>query len=82
MAVIHEHVPPLAGQRRMGYGAAKAALMALCEGLLLRCHGEAFAVRIIKAGFMATPMTGAKLRLPCAPAPSRWRGICCAALFT
>lgn len=60
MAVIHEHVPPLAGQRRMGYGAAKAALMALCEGLLLRCHGEAFAMRIIKAGFMATPMTGGK----------------------
>ena len=39
------------------YGAAKAALAALCEGLLLRCHGKPFAVRIIKAGFMATPMT-------------------------
>jgi decaprenylphospho-beta-D-erythro-pentofuranosid-2-ulose 2-reductase len=39
------------------YGAAKAALTALCEGLLLRCHGKPFAVRIIKAGFMATPMT-------------------------
>ena len=42
------------------YGAAKAALTALCEGLLLRCHGQPFAVRIIKAGFMATPMTVGK----------------------
>lgn len=42
------------------YGAAKSALTALCEGLLLRCHGKPFAVRIIKAGFMATPMTVGK----------------------
>ena len=42
------------------YGAAKAALTALCEGLLLRSHGKPFAVRIIKAGFMATPMTVGK----------------------
>ncbi len=28
--------------------------------LLLRCHGKPFAVRIIKAGFMATPMTVGK----------------------
>jgi short-subunit dehydrogenase len=42
------------------YGAAKAALMAFCEGLLLRCYGKPFAVRIIKAGFMATPMTMGK----------------------
>ena len=42
------------------YGAAKAALATLCEGLLLRCHGKPFAVRIIKAGFMATPMTVGK----------------------
>jgi len=42
------------------YGAAKAALTVLCEGLLLRCHGKPFAVRIIKAGFMATPMTVGK----------------------
>lgn len=42
------------------YGAAKAALTALCEGLLLRCHGKPFVVRIIKAGFMATPMTKGK----------------------
>ncbi|CAK6696910.1 SDR family NAD(P)-dependent oxidoreductase [Synechococcus sp. CBW1107] len=38
------------------YGAAKAALTTFCEGLLLRCHGKPFAVRIIKAGYMATPM--------------------------
>ena len=42
------------------YGAAKAALTTLCEGLLLRCHGKPLAVRIIKAGFMATPMTVGK----------------------
>jgi decaprenylphospho-beta-D-erythro-pentofuranosid-2-ulose 2-reductase len=42
------------------YGAAKAALTAFCEGLLLRCHGKPFAVRIVKAGFMATPMTVGK----------------------
>lgn len=42
------------------YGAAKAALTAFCEGLLLRCHGKPFVVRIIKAGFMATPMTVGK----------------------
>jgi NAD(P)-dependent dehydrogenase (short-subunit alcohol dehydrogenase family) len=42
------------------YGAAKTALTAFCEGLLLRCHGKSFAVRIIKAGFMATPMTVGK----------------------
>ncbi len=42
------------------YGAAKAALIAFCEGVLLRCHGKPFAVRIIKAGFMATPMTVGK----------------------
>jgi NAD(P)-dependent dehydrogenase (short-subunit alcohol dehydrogenase family) len=42
------------------YGAAKAALAVFCEGLLLRCHGKPFAVRIIKAGFMATPMTEGK----------------------
>jgi short-subunit dehydrogenase len=42
------------------YGAAKAALTVFCEGLLLRCHGKPFAVRILKAGFMATPMTVGK----------------------
>ncbi|MEB3322027.1 MAG: SDR family NAD(P)-dependent oxidoreductase, partial [Synechococcaceae cyanobacterium] len=39
------------------YGAAKAALTVFAEGLLLRCHGRPFAVRILKAGFLATPMT-------------------------
>ena len=42
------------------YGAAKAALTTFCEGLLLRCHGKAFAIRILEAGFMATPMTVGK----------------------
>ena len=42
------------------YGAAKAALSSLCEGLLLRCHGKPFAVRIIKAGFIDTKMTMGK----------------------
>lgn len=42
------------------YAAAKAALTTFCEGLLLRCHGRPFAVRIIKAGYIATPMTAGK----------------------
>lgn len=42
------------------YGAAKAGLTRFCEGLLLRCNGTPFAVRILKAGFMATPMTDGK----------------------
>jgi len=37
-------------------GAAKADLTIFCKGLLLRCHGSLFAVRILKAGYMATPM--------------------------
>ena len=51
------------------YGAAKAALTALCEGVLLRCHGKPFAVRIIKAGFMATPMTVGKAPLALCASP-------------
>ncbi|MFZ4804333.1 MAG: SDR family NAD(P)-dependent oxidoreductase [Synechococcus lacustris] len=39
------------------YGAAKAALSIFAEGLLLRCHGKPFSIRILKAGFMATPMS-------------------------
>lgn len=42
------------------YGTAKAALTVFCEGLLLRSHGKPFSVRIVKAGFMATPMTVGK----------------------
>ena len=39
------------------YGAAKAALTTFCEGLLLRCNGKPFSVRILKAGFISTKMT-------------------------
>ena len=39
------------------YGAAKAALTTLCEGLFLRCVGKPFSVRIIKAGYITSPMT-------------------------
>jgi NAD(P)-dependent dehydrogenase (short-subunit alcohol dehydrogenase family) len=42
------------------YAAAKAALTTFCEGLLLRSHGRPFAVRVIKAGYIATPMTAGK----------------------
>lgn len=42
------------------YGAAKAGLTRFCEGLMLRCHGTPFAIRVLKAGFMATPMTEGK----------------------
>ena len=38
------------------YGSAKAALNTYCEGLLLRCQKKPFSIRIIKAGFMKTPM--------------------------
>lgn len=38
------------------YGAAKAALNTYCEGLFLRCRKKPFSIRIIKAGFMKTPM--------------------------
>ncbi len=39
------------------YGASKSALTTFCEGLLLRCQDKPFCIRIIKAGFMKTPMT-------------------------
>lgn len=39
------------------YGAAKAGLQVFCEGLMLRCTSKPFCVRIIKAGYMYTPMT-------------------------
>lgn len=38
------------------YGAAKAALTSFCEGLHLRCQRLPFCVRVIKAGYMDTPM--------------------------
>ena len=43
------------------YGAAKAALQIFCEGLLLKCYGKPFSIRIIKAGFMLTNMTIGKV---------------------
>ena len=39
------------------YGASKAALSIFCEGLLLRCVNKPFSVRIIKAGYVSSPMT-------------------------
>ena len=39
------------------YGSAKAGLQNFCEGLLASCYGKPFCVRIIKAGFIATPLT-------------------------
>ena len=43
------------------YGAAKAALSTLCEGLFLRCVGKPFSIRIIKAGYISSPMTKGKV---------------------
>ena len=42
------------------YGAAKAALSTFCEGLFLRCVGKPFSIRIIKAGYITSPMTKGK----------------------
>ena len=39
------------------YGAAKAGLQIFCEGLLLKCYGKPFSMRIIKAGYIYTHMT-------------------------
>ena len=38
------------------YGSSKAALSIFCEGLLLNCLKKPFSVRIIKAGYISTPM--------------------------
>ena len=43
------------------YGAAKAGLQIFCEGLLLKCYGKPFSVRIIKAGYIYTHMTIGKV---------------------
>ncbi len=43
------------------YGAAKAGLTTLCEGLFLRCERKPFAIRIIKAGYIDSPMTQGKV---------------------
>ena len=48
-----------------GYGASKAALSIFCEGLLLRCVNKPFSVRIIKAGYISTPMAAGAPKLLC-----------------
>ena len=47
------------------YGASKAALSVFCEGLLLRCVNKPFSVRIIKAGYISSPMTAGAPRFLC-----------------
>ena len=42
------------------YGAAKSALTTYLEGLHSRCYKKPFQIRIIKAGFIDTPMTKGK----------------------
>ena len=42
------------------YGASKAALTKFCEGLMLRCNDKPFNIRIIKAGYISSPMTQGK----------------------
>lgn len=42
------------------YGASKAALTKFCEGLMLRCNDKPFNIRIIKAGYISSPMTRGK----------------------
>lgn len=43
------------------YGASKAALSTFCEGLIGKCHNTKFKIRLIKAGFMDTPMSKDKV---------------------
>ena len=51
------------------YGAAKAGLTTFCEGLFLRCLDKPFKVRIIKAGYITSPMTkGTAPKLLCVDA--------------
>ena len=47
------------------YGASKAALSVFCEGLLLRCVNKPFSVRIIKAGYISTPMASGAPKFLC-----------------
>ncbi len=42
------------------YGAAKAALTTFCQGLSIRCFNKPFSIRIIKAGFITSPMSEGK----------------------
>ena len=43
------------------YGAAKAGLSTFCEGLIAKSYNKPFNIRLIKAGFMLTPMTEGKI---------------------
>ena len=43
------------------YGAAKAALTNFCEGLIAKTYNKPFKIRLIKAGFMLTPMSEGKV---------------------
>ena len=47
------------------YGASKAALTKFCEGLMLRCNDKPFNIRIIKAGYISSPMTAKAPRFLC-----------------
>ena len=47
------------------YGASKAALSIFCEGLLLRCINKPFSVRILKAGYISTPMASGAPKFLC-----------------
>ena len=42
------------------YGAAKAGLSTFCEGLIAKFHGSQFKIRLIKPGYMLTPMSEGK----------------------
>ena len=42
------------------YGAAKSALEVFSEGLISRCYKKKFSVRLIKAGYMDSPMAYGK----------------------
>ena len=42
------------------YGAAKSGLQVFSEGLISRCFKKKFSVRVIKAGYIDTPMTFGK----------------------
>ena len=42
------------------YGAAKAGLSTYCEGLIAKFHGSEFKIRLIKPGYMLTPMSKGK----------------------
>ena len=53
------------------YGAAKAALTTYCEGLDLYCKNMPLMVRVIKAGFIDSPMTKGKVPYLLCSSPSK-----------